>query len=152
MLHAKLVIFNVAKLLLGIHHLDVNKQTDDGYTPLYSLIDNSTDESDVLPFLKNLLYDSRCDPNISDNRGMTPFHLACCVNNIQFIEILINTERCDPNIGDNHGSIPLHESYCMGNTAIIQFLLQNPKIDIHKQNSEYFTVFHLCVIKKMWML
>jgi hypothetical protein len=62
------------------------------------------------------------DPNIADNDGWTPLHMAACQDREECARALIVAEA-DPNIADNHGWTSLHWAAHNGLDACVRKLL-----------------------------
>ena len=57
---------------------------------------------------KLILQHSRIDPNMKNDDGNTPLHLACRSSNAALVKILVRDERCNLNEKNSNGDTALH--------------------------------------------
>jgi cytohesin len=57
-------------------------------------------------YVAELLLAARADPNIKDNMGRTPLHLASCKGYRNFVRLLLEM-GANPTVRDNKGNSPL---------------------------------------------
>ena len=127
----------VVELLLARPDIQVNIQSEDGYTPLiHSLLENKHS------IVQLLLAHPGIDVNLRDNEGETALHVA--INTIKdfnyfSVSLLLAFPGIDVNIQDNRGNTPLHYA-CMDNLKyIVEKLLTFPEINVNLQNNELCT-------------
>jgi ankyrin repeat protein len=88
----------------------------------------------------------RVEPNIGDNYGVTPLHVACSRCNLAALEVLINVPGIKLDIPDNNQDTPLHEACLSGDPEIVGKLLTKMKaegISLYLQNDEKQTPLHI---------
>ena len=120
---------------------EINKQNENGWTPLYrSIIANN------LEILKELLKFG-ADPNLTNNIGETPLYLCVDIDNYEALNILLK-HNADCNISKKDGTTPLHLAAKKKKDKFIKILLENnanPNL-INKLYSQ--TPTHLAIINK----
>ena len=73
-----------------------------------------------------------CDnPNLRDNSGNTPLHLACQHGRFKLAEHLITNCKCDLNVTNDKGELPLHIAVAQSQMEIIELLTRH-EINIMK--------------------
>ena len=77
------------------------------------------------------LADSKVDPNIKDNRDVTPLHVAARRGHIDVVKLLLADHRVDLNARDYSGYTPLSIVVGSGNQDVAKLLLANPKVDLN---------------------
>lgn len=102
--------------------------------------------------------------NATNNKGQTPFHVACLhCNSVAVIQLLLEYSTIiDNNATDNYGNTPLHyacssydlyEEYDIDYSnyhpnieriSIIKKLLEQPWINIYKKNDDGITPVDMC--------
>src|SRR3972149_3175507 len=119
---------------------DVNKQDDDGQTPLHeaTLNENIT--------AMTLLINNGADVNKQDIYGQTPLRCAACINNIEPLELLINS-GADVNKEDIYGQTPLKRAACINVFEPMELLINNGA-DVNKQDDSGQTPLHQATRKK----
>ena len=88
---------------------------------------NSTD-GDFIETAKALV-NSKAMLEARDNAGLTPFHLACAVGNLNMVKLLFES-RSDPNTVDDRGFTPLHTAAQRGHADILPYLLEVSNLDV----------------------
>ncbi|MBN9542865.1 MAG: ankyrin repeat domain-containing protein [Alphaproteobacteria bacterium] len=63
-------------------------------------------------------------PNLADNDGKTPLHLAASLEKLDLIVMLTNL-KANVNAADNDGYTPLHNAINEGNLEITKYLIKN---------------------------
>lgn len=101
----------------------------------------------------NELLSQGVNPNVLDDTGRTPLHIAILAKNIEVLKVLLASPRIDPNAGDRTGLTPLHYVAFLQDPVdltqspestrvqtreadsskmlILNKLLQHPKIDVN---------------------
>jgi ankyrin repeat protein len=82
----------------------IDEQVEDGSTALHFSTINSTNSDDSI----QVLLDHGANPDLSNNLGQTPLHLACINENAFSIRTLVKFNST-VNIADINGYSPLHE-------------------------------------------
>ena len=120
---------------------EINKQNENGWTPLYrSIIANN------LEILKELLKYG-ADPNLTNNIGETPLYLCVDIDNYEALDILLKN-NADGNISKKDGTTPLHLAVKKKKDEFIKILLAN-KANPNLTNKLYSqTPTHLAIINK----
>ena len=121
---------------------DINKQNENGWTPIYrSIIANN------LEILSELLKFG-ADPNISNNIGETPLYLCVDTENFEALELLLKY-NANCNISKRDGNTPLHLATKKCKNNFIIALLEN-NADPNLQNKLYSqSSFHLAIKNKI---
>ena len=84
----------------------------------------------------NHLITNRVNPNIQNNLGWAPLHLAAVKGYLPIVQILI-ANRADVNIQNNFGCSPLHLACITGHSTIIQYLIaKGADVNIKNNNGE----------------
>jgi len=117
---------SIIKKLLTDQRADPNIQNQDGDTPLhracyclheFGLVAYRTftcyQHDKFLKKIGELLASPKTDPNIKNNNGNTPLHLAClCSHGPRIItKILLTNKKTNPSVQNNNGDTPLHLAY-----------------------------------------
>ena len=71
--------------------------------------------------------DSRVDINKANNRGWTPFSIACFEGQIEIIQLLLKDERIDISKANGYSETPLHIASYKGYTELLENLLSSGK-------------------------
>eukprot|EP01117_Protostelium_nocturnum_P013709 TRINITY_DN5144_c0_g1_i2.p1 TRINITY_DN5144_c0_g1~~TRINITY_DN5144_c0_g1_i2.p1 ORF type:complete len:411 (+),score=88.91 TRINITY_DN5144_c0_g1_i2:43-1275(+) len=74
------------------------------------------------------------DPNLGDDNGNTPLHIACIEANEKIVQLLLKSPHMNPNITNNFGDSALHVGCNTGHESIVKILLQHPELDTTLQN------------------
>ena len=119
----------------------INKQNENGWTPIYrSIIANN------LEVLRQLLK-LGANPNLTNNIGETPVYLSVDIDNYDALIILLNN-NADCNISKKDGTTPLHLASKKKKDKFTNILLKynaNPNLP-NKLYSQ--TPLHLAIINK----
>ena len=78
------------------------------------------------------------DPNIKDNKGRTPLHLAALYNNKLALQYLLQLPSINYKLVDNFGSSPLHTAAGKANPEILKTLI-DAGFDINQKNKSGWT-------------
>ena len=79
-------------------------------------------ENRNLPGLSYFLDKKNIDPNIKDDRGWTPMHVAAYFGHLIIIEYLIEEKSCSPFIKDNDGFTPSMIAEKKNHLDIVEYL------------------------------
>ncbi|XP_022099986.1 E3 ubiquitin-protein ligase MIB2-like [Acanthaster planci] len=131
----------VSTLVLGgapLEHPD-----DDGDTAIaFAVLGNKADT------VKRLLL-AGSNVNASNNKGLTPLHLAAAKGHQTCVEVLLKYEqKCDVNCQDKDGNTPLFHAVVKNNKQIIHWLVNNPRSDLRIMNKKGFNSLHHAVFLK----
>ena len=103
-----------------------NTRDQDGCTPLHRIVqyclsqDDPGNEAKIRCLTLLLRYGG--DPNIKNNRGLTPLHYAARRNSVKCIEILLENDA-DVDAKNNKGKTPLHLASIWGFSDNVRLLL-----------------------------
>jgi ankyrin repeat protein len=152
--------FERVKFLLQHEHIDINKPTHRGMTPLHKACRNGNDKAvsllindlrikdvnqldgaDNFPLLyacinghtnivNMLLQDDRFDINHADSAGITVLYATCERNQVDMITILLKDQCIDVNQADNEGLIPLLIACKKNHSQTVEILLQDKRTEI----------------------
>ena len=64
--------------------------------------------TDDLSNLELLLEEAKIDPNVKNNDGDTPLHLACESEKFSVVQLLVRDERCNPHEKNSNSDTALH--------------------------------------------
>lgn len=81
-----------------------------------------------------MLENKSLEPNLQDENGDTPLHLAVKNNHITIIEKLLENNSLDLNLQNKDGETPLHIAAQNGYTEITEKLLKNNSVDSNLQD------------------
>jgi ankyrin repeat protein len=95
--------------------------------------------------LKLLLADSRLDPNIKDNNGLTALCHAAMDNNIEVLKLLLANSQVDPNI-DIRGISILSCAASNNSIEVLKLLLTDKRIDPNVKDNNGLTVFCRAIV------
>lgn len=94
----------------------------------------------------NLILSNGANPNASFKNLITPFMMACTINNIDFVKCLLDSKYIKPNIlqGDAGGNNSLYYAVRSESVDIIDLLIKEYNVDINKQYllTNNKTMFH----------
>ena len=114
---------NIVNFLLS-HNADVNAQEDDGATPLLAGLTANSLSRNRAAF--EALLANGADPNLADNRGGAPLHVAATLPSDSFFytdKLLTAGAKVDqPGIG---GRTALHNAAQWGTAGVVNLLLNN---------------------------
>ena len=91
--------------LLTVGKCEPNSKNKAGDTPLHSYL-NSPLYTDA-DITKELVVRG-ANPNVADNKGNTPVHIACQTGRLDSVVCLLTVGKCDPNSKNKAGDTPLH--------------------------------------------
>jgi len=90
------------KVLLNIHHIDINKSTTYDITPLHIACSMG-----YLEAVKLLISIPEIDINKADLEGITPFFAACWCGHVDCVKVLVNQKGIDIHQAKNDGTTPI---------------------------------------------
>eukprot|EP00944_MAST-04C_sp_MAST-4C-sp1_P001948 g1948.t1 len=97
-------------LRMGKDKINVNKQDNDGFTPLLRAV-QMTLGTDIMEML---LAKRRTNPNIQNKYGWTPLYLSISNSFWSQMFLLMKDRRTDMNLVGSNGYSPLGRAYCAG--------------------------------------
>ena len=98
-------------------------QNDDKETPLHMFASKGIASSEILKLIE-------CEnPNIRDESGNTPLHLACRHKNVQFVHHLVTNCMCNLNIVNNQYELPIHIALARLDLKTIQLVISHENVD-----------------------
>uniref|UniRef100_A0ABD2XCX2 Uncharacterized protein n=1 Tax=Trichogramma kaykai TaxID=54128 RepID=A0ABD2XCX2_9HYME len=117
-----------------------------GDSPLHLALDLYSDGKKIL----RLLLPRGANPNLTNNKGMTPLHSICdshCNNEVELSEMLfkLSEEKYHPvqiDARDELGNTPLHLALQKGPKMLVELLLKRGA-NAHLANKEGFTPLHI---------
>ena len=129
---------SIVKLLLS-HNADVNARDNDGATPLLSGLTASPASRDRAAF--EALLAKGAKPNLADNRGGAPLHVAAMLPSDFYTEKLLTAGANvnQPGIG---GRTALHNAAQWGTAQVVNLLLNNGA-DVHAETDSGETALQL---------
>ena len=145
----KVVDSNKPQLLSALlKYLDndcsINEKDDNGETALHKAC-----RDEKLEYIRALIRDERCDPNIQLSDGSTALHVAvssCYTENQRkIVQCLLENTIIDPNLKDNSGQTPLHIAVGKGYLKISLLLLKHSTHKPNLQDNDGNTALHLGV-------
>jgi ankyrin repeat protein len=126
----------VIDVILATNQFDINDRDEDGETALHHALraNNMT--------TARYLLEKGADPTLSDNKGITPLHVAAFhATTTEKISLILKDGQVDINSRDVNGMTPLHYAIEASNATTARYLLEkgaNPTIrDNHGR-----TLFH----------
>ena len=142
--------FKLIKYYLTIKNININLQTNQGYTILMELISNikkvkSSDYKNFLNIVYRLIYKYHIDVNIYNEFSETTLHILLnkdkkCKYFIGLFEILIKN-TIDLNVKDTNGNSILHLIIKNNCFTRLKPFLKHRKLDIFSKDIEGKTVF-----------
>ena len=98
--------------------------------------------------LASLIAKRFCDPNLVDDEGNTPLHLACKIRHSQCVQVLLASEKIDVNLKNNQGLAALHLAAQHGYYYCLNDLLVCENIDINI-GCAYLSIYQLKLFRYM---
>ncbi|KAJ5559563.1 hypothetical protein N7513_001962, partial [Penicillium frequentans] len=127
--------------LEGQHMASVDLLKREDTISLHLLVDgtSSIEQGEALGLVASLL--RACyKPNLSDQKGRTPLHLACLKKNHELVSVLIEAEA-DLKSRDHTGKTPLQYALEAQSKSVVDLLLSIPSIDLEPVSSrEWFAM------------
>ncbi|VDI69388.1 Hypothetical predicted protein [Mytilus galloprovincialis] len=112
----------------------VNVRDQIGRSPLFLATDsNHTVTAD-------LLLNKAANPDLCNNKQVSPFHMACLNENIEIVKLLVNS-KCNIDIQNDYDQTPLFFASFVGQKEIVKFLLEN-KCDVNINSKHNNTPLH----------
>ena len=122
---------------------DLNYTDSNGRTLLYVAMISKNFE-----IIKALLVKYKVDPNIADNSGKKPFHIACEMKNADVVDLFINQSPSTIDINEQYKEMTPIEIACnRGDFETVQLLLKQEGIIVN-QSSKYDIPPLLCACEK----
>ncbi|KAG4083869.1 ankyrin [Neocallimastix lanati (nom. inval.)] len=116
---------NIVKYLVE-HEADINKETDNGQTPLFDACRKENEN------IVKYLVEHGADINKETNNGKTPLFYACRKENENIVKYLVEHEA-DINKETDNGETPLFYACESGNENIVKYLVEHGA-DINKED------------------
>eukprot|EP01032_Pedospumella_encystans_P012559 gene12559-14523_t len=126
---------SITKELLARPEIDVNKQDNNGLSPLL----NASSEEDCPAVLPLLLNHPHVNVNLRHENGYTALSLACAGGFTKTVSLLLRSPTIDVNLPNNIGHTPLLKAADEGRKEICAMLLKHPDIDVNVQSQDGFT-------------
>ena len=95
-----------------------------------------------------LLKCEQTDPNVVNNVGNTPLHLAILCGNEAAVKVLTADGKCSPNVANSEGHTPLHFSAAQNNVCICEALMNTQICNLDIQNRNQETALHMALRQK----
>ena len=143
---------HIIQLLLKENCNYVNVLDSHGDTPLHIAVESV---KRTVEMVKCLLESHTCNPNLKNEVGYTPLHVACRLNNMEVIDMLTADRRCDVNIQSNIKNTALHIAVSSDDKKVekIQCLLESNKCCPNIKNKDGSTPLHTaCHLKHVGSL
>jgi len=84
----------------------------------------------ILVLLHHCPNDVWFDPNVKDDEGATPLHLAATLNCAAVVQTLLRDGRVLPNPLSSSGTTPLYDALAGGHVEATQALLDDSRVDL----------------------
>ncbi|XP_071797921.1 ankyrin repeat domain-containing protein 55-like [Asterias amurensis] len=128
---------------LVLHKTELESRDRNGDTALaYAVYGNQ-------PKIVGLLLDEGSDINTSNEKGMTPIHIATCEGHWSCAEkILTLTSGCNVNCRADDRHTPLFYAIKKNEPRFIKCLVQHPDVDIEMADARGFNSLHHAVMEK----
>ena len=84
-----------------------------------------------------------CDISAEDQYGNTTLHIACIVNNMDFVQALLEQETCVIGMQNCNGDTPLHIACSQGNSKIVAMLLLQSTSELYTMNNNSLSPFQV---------
>jgi len=120
----------------------VNVQNFEGKTALYLSMKEDTDRNLIYDIVKALLYFG-ANPNIADENGVTPLHVACSIGVVPLVELLIDNGAWI-NVRDGDGDTPIFYAIREGKDVIVERLVRDFGVNIEDVNEDGETPLDFC--------
>jgi len=123
----------------------VNVQNFEGKTALYHAVSQFKENNDrnlIYDIVKALLYFG-ANPNIADESGITPLHVACSLGIVPLVELLIDNGAWI-NIKDGDGDTPIFYAIREGKNLIVERLVVDFGVNIEEANEDGETPLEFC--------
>ncbi|CAG2221509.1 unnamed protein product [Mytilus edulis] len=114
--------------------LSVNVRDEIGRSALFLATDSNHTET------VDLLLNKAANPDLCNNKQISPLHMACLNENVQIVKLLVNS-KCNINVRNDYQQTPLFFASFVGHTEIVEFLLEN-KCDININSKNNNTPLH----------
>ncbi|KAJ6016529.1 hypothetical protein N7540_011120 [Penicillium herquei] len=127
--------------LEGQHTASVDLLKREDTISLHLLVDDisSIEQGEALGLVTSLLR-AGYKPNLSDQKGRTPLHLACLRKNRELVSVLIEA-GADLESRDHTGKTPLQYALEAQSKSVVDLLLSIPSIDLEPVSSrEWFAM------------
>ena len=121
-------------------HTAVKTGANGEFTDIYGKIIRVDERYNVV--LK--LLEEKCNPNLKDEKGWTPLHYACELDDLKSINSLLKY-RADPNARNNDNQTPLHIAAANSSLNAVVALVR-AKVDINAQDKFLCTALHYSTI------
>ncbi len=124
--------------IAGLLNCDINKVSDNGYTPLHSLVRDWDTNGSASPYIIDIFLERGADPKIQDSDGNTPLMLAISHNHLGIATALAKYKDT-LNMQNNLGETALTLSRIYSNDTdfvMITYLLIDGGADIEIANNE----------------
>mmetsp|Transcript_5790 Transcript_5790/g.16266 ORF Transcript_5790/g.16266 Transcript_5790/m.16266 type:complete len:435 (+) Transcript_5790:177-1481(+) len=122
---------------MGYPAMETLQQRDGvtGDTPLHKAVENNKED------LVKWLLDEGVMPNVKDNHGVTPLHVAAIKGHIKLVELLLDSDSSIKKVTDANGDTAVHWASTKGHLEIVELLLsQGSALDI--ANKQGWTALH----------
>ncbi len=86
----------------------------------------------------------RCDPNCTNNDGMSCLHIASKWGKLDIIKYLVTEENCDPNRISDDGKTCLHYACELGQLDLVKYLFEQHQCT-SKRDKEGNTPLHYTI-------
>ncbi|KAG5805208.1 hypothetical protein H9Q74_007336 [Fusarium xylarioides] len=119
----------------------VHSRNHGGQTALHMAIQNGE-----VATAKRLLEEFKSSPNVKDNDGRAPLHIASWKGDEESVKILIS-HGAKVQKEDNNGLTALHYTACMGHKAVAQLLLEHYK-EVQVLDKGLWSPLHWAAVRK----
>jgi len=123
----------------------VNIQNFEAKTALFNAVSQFKENYDrnlIYDIVKALLYFG-ANPNISDENGVTPLHVACSLGIIPLVDLLIDNGAWI-NVRDGDGETPIFYALRDGKNLIVERLVMDFGVNLEEANEDGETPLDLC--------
>ena len=143
----RVVDSNIPQLLSAFQDNDcsINEKGDNGETVLHKACRGMK-----LEYIRALIGDERCDPNIQLSDGSTALHVAVSrhyytVYQHEVVQCILKSTKIDPNLKDDSGQTPLHIAVVREHFEIASLLFKHSTCKPNVQDNDGNTALHLSV-------